>query len=151
MALLGFDSRANALRDIGWLTLREYYLRMDAYRVKMVYHDLALAKQAWFNQAVQATTGSGKHARSKYQGGFVSFFDLNDELAKTGLLPSLVSKGDQQKAQIDRYNDFDKLKAAGKIIPWSQRNHDNIEIVKTDAKGNVIGSDGKIHNGSFQD
>ncbi|GAA0808542.1 hypothetical protein [Ligilactobacillus aviarius] len=64
--------------------LQEYYLRLEAYQLKLVAEREKLALQAWFNQGVQATTGSEKNPKPKYE-TFQQFFDSeeqNDEVRK---------------------------------------------------------------------
>ena len=65
--------------------LQEYYLRLEAYQLKLVAEREKLALQAWFNQGVQATTGSEKNPKPKYE-TFQQFFDSeeqNDEVRKS--------------------------------------------------------------------
>lgn len=59
-------------------TLEEFEIYNTAYLIKqedMRYHS---AIQAWFNQTVQATKGSGKSARSAYR-TFDDFYDHKNE------------------------------------------------------------------------
>ena len=49
------------------MTIAEYELRMEAYQLKRVEKLNFLATQAWFNQIVQATTGSPKNPKPKYK------------------------------------------------------------------------------------
>ncbi|WP_204123115.1 hypothetical protein [Lacticaseibacillus mingshuiensis] len=123
MALLGFDTHENALRDIGWMTLREYQLRMDAWQLRQVFQRQQVAWQAWQNQAVQAVSGSGSSMRPKYR-TFGDFFNFEQEM--DAVLPprggsKKKKKIDEVKARVVRLNEFEALRAAGRIIPWSQR------------------------------
>ena len=58
--------------------LQEYYLRLEAYQLKLVAEREKLALQAWFNQSVQETTGSSEHPKPKYE-TFDQFFDREEE------------------------------------------------------------------------
>lgn len=75
MAYLGFTS----LDEIQKMTIKEYRLRMEAYQIKEVNVYKHLALQAWFNQAVQATSGSKKNPKPKYK-RFNQFFDAEEEI-----------------------------------------------------------------------
>lgn len=122
MALLGYDTHENALRDIGWLTLREYQLRIEAYQVKQVHRREDIARQAWDNQQVQATTGSGKNIKSKWK-NFKAFFDLDAELDAVLTTRTKRQSTDLAvvQARLKRMQEFNALKKAGKIVPWKQR------------------------------
>lgn len=56
------------------MTMREYYLRLEAYKLKQAEQLNNLAMQAWFNQTVKATKGSSKHPKPKYE-KIDDFFD----------------------------------------------------------------------------
>lgn len=70
LAYLGFSD----IRDIEDMTFSEYNLRIEAYQLKQIKEQESLALLAWFNQSVQATTGSGKNPKPKYR-KFTDFFD----------------------------------------------------------------------------
>lgn len=61
------------------MTLKEYYLRLEAYQLKQVKEQEMLALGAWFNQGVQATTGSSKNPKPKYK-TFKDFFDTQEAI-----------------------------------------------------------------------
>lgn len=60
--------------EIETMTISEYYTRLEAYQLKQVDIQKNLALQSWFNQTVQATTGSSKNPKPKYS-TFEKFFD----------------------------------------------------------------------------
>ena len=121
LALLGFDQHENPLRDIGWLTLREYNLRIEAWQVSQAYDRDRIAQQAWQNLRVQETTGSGKNVKSKWS-NYTHFHDLESELDSIITTRNAgKSKRDEVLERVKRMNEFAALKKAGKIIPWSQR------------------------------
>lgn len=62
------------------MTLKEYHLRMEAYQLKQIHEIENLARQAWFNQAVQATTG-GKKPKPKFK-EFSQFYDAESAIDK---------------------------------------------------------------------
>lgn len=99
--------------------MREYQLRMEAIGVKRAYEHQMIALQAWENQRVQATTGSGKNIKSKWT-SFQHFFDIEKELAAVTGEPT--KEDSEATERLKRLNEFKALKAAGKIVPWSQRN-----------------------------
>lgn len=70
LAYLGFSD----IRKIEDMTFDEYNLRIEAYQLKQIKEQEKLALLAWFNQTVQATTGSTKHPKPKYR-KFTDFFD----------------------------------------------------------------------------
>lgn len=116
------------LDEIAHMTLADYYLRLEAYNLKRVLRENAQAQQAWQNQVVQATRGSGKSIRPKYR-RFDEFFDLPSAVddVRQQFEPWYRPKNhhksrlDEAQAMIRRAEEFEKLKAAGKIIPYSQR------------------------------
>lgn len=63
------------------MTLREYLIRMEAVRYKMVDDDLRIAKQAWFNQQVKAQKKKGKSHVSAFK-TFKDFFDYEEQINK---------------------------------------------------------------------
>lgn len=105
--------------------LAEYQLRMEAYQLKRVQEQESLALQAWMNQAVQATKGSSKHPRPKFK-QFKEFFDTQEQIDRVRSMyePSFKSARQQRDASrifAKRIQEFKKLKAEGKIIPWNER------------------------------
>ncbi len=60
--------------EIETMTISEYYTRLEAYQLKQVDIQKNLALQSWYNQTVQATTGSAKNPKPKYS-KFEKFFD----------------------------------------------------------------------------
>ena len=62
------------LKQISKMSFDEFFLRSEAYQIKTVEEQQNLAMQAWLNQAVQATTGSGKNPKPKYT-KFDQFFN----------------------------------------------------------------------------
>ena len=114
--------------DIAHMTLAEYYLRLEAYKLRRVLRANDQSEQAWQNQVVQATRGSGKSIRPKYR-QFDEFFDLTASVDDVRMQfepwyrPKVRHKSrfDEARAMIKRAEEFQKLKAAGKIIPYSQR------------------------------
>lgn len=77
LAYLGFTT----VRAAEQMTLSEYHLLMEAYSLRKVEDTERLATQAWFNQQVQATVGSGKSIRPKYK-KLDDFYDPQAEIAK---------------------------------------------------------------------
>lgn len=64
----------NDMYQIETMTISEYYTRLEAYQLKQIDIQRDLALQSWFNQSVQATTGSSKNPKPKYT-KFDKFFD----------------------------------------------------------------------------
>lgn len=56
------------------VTVSEFEIYTKAFEVIRQERDLSLAKQAWFNQSVQATKGIGKNVKSAYK-CFDDFYD----------------------------------------------------------------------------
>lgn len=101
------------------MTLREYSLRWEAYQLKQLEQENAIASLAWANQTVQATTG-GKHPKPKFK-HFEEFFDRDAAEAKirrqygdTYALPTDKRK-DASKMFLQRYEEYQRLKKDGKI------------------------------------
>lgn len=101
------------------MTLNEYFLRLEAYQIQRVDNQENLALQAWLNQQVQATKGSSKHPKPKYQ-KFDDFFNvtaLENEVHKSfngDYVPSVESKEeiqqDEQAKLLDRYEELQKIR-----------------------------------------
>lgn len=62
------------ITQIEEMTLREYLIRMEAVRYRMVDDDLRIAKQAWFNQQAKAQKKKGKGTVSAFK-NFKEFYD----------------------------------------------------------------------------
>lgn len=69
MAYLGMQD----MREIGRMTMAEFYLRLEAYQLRQLDRQEELATLAWLNQQVQATTGKSD-PQPKYR-QFDQFFD----------------------------------------------------------------------------
>ncbi|WP_314737069.1 hypothetical protein [Limosilactobacillus urinaemulieris] len=128
LAYLGF----NSIDEIDRMTLSEYYLRLEAYRLRKLDREEEIAIQAWFNQTVQNTTG-GKHPKPKFK-KFTEFFDrasleknIRDDFADDYSNPyRKPSKKEQSRVFITRYREFKQLKAEGRIDPkaWKRERGD---------------------------
>ena len=104
------------------MTLAEYYLRLEAHQFARLEKREDIALQAWLNQSVQATT-KGKRPKPIYK-KFSQFFDRQaeeDEIRKrfadTYTPPHKPTKREQGVIFLQRYKEFKKLKAAGRIDP----------------------------------
>lgn len=119
LAYLGFHS----IDAIGKMTLREYYLRLEAYQLSELNEREKIAIQAWFNQTVQATTGK-KNPKPKYR-KFSQFFDRKEqELAiRNTFADDTFGISEKSKRHTSaeifrrRVEQFERLKAAGRIDP----------------------------------
>lgn len=49
------------------MTIAEYEIRMEAYKLKQAEKMNEIAQQAWFNQMVKSTTGSASHSKPRYR------------------------------------------------------------------------------------
>lgn len=112
------------------MTLREYSLRWEAYQLRKLSEEEAIASLAWANQTVQATTGT-KHPKPKFK-RFESFFDRNAAEAKirrqygdTYALPK-SKKENVAKLFLQRYEEYQHLKRAGRIdqTAWQREEAD---------------------------
>lgn len=114
------------------MTLREYQLRLEAYQIHRVNEQENLAILAWWIQSVQATKGSPKHPKPVF-GEFRDFFDAQKQIDQVrsnfeaDYKPHSHSNRVIDRAKIfnQRLEEFKKLKAAGKIIPWKERRVNN--------------------------
>lgn len=103
------------------MTLREYYLRLEAYQLRKVDEQESLAMQAWFNQTVQATT-KGKHPKPKFK-KFTQFFNRKEAESriKHNFGDNYVAISERDKKLSDaqlfekRVKEFKALKAKGQI------------------------------------
>lgn len=117
LAYLGFHD----LRDIGMMTLSEYYLRLEAYQLSELNDREKIAMQAWFNQTVQTTTGK-RNPKPKYR-KFNQFFDRHEqELAirntfadDTFGIDEKSKRHSQAEIFMRRVEQFKKLKSEGRI------------------------------------
>ncbi|EEX27725.1 hypothetical protein QP423_06490 [Lactobacillus jensenii] len=108
------------------MPLVEYQLRMEAYQLQEVKRLEAIHLQAFLNQSVQATTGSAKHPKPKFN-RFEKFFDVQkaiDDVRSSFEVDYQRTTTPAQEAQqifAKRMREFKKLKAEGRIIPMSER------------------------------
>lgn len=117
LSRLGFHS----IRDIETMTLREYYLRLEAYQLHEIDVQEKIALQAFYNQSVQETTGK-KHPRPKYR-KFKQFFDREEqELAVRNVfaddtmgISEKAKRHTQTELFMRRAQEFKKLREQGKI------------------------------------
>lgn len=117
LSRLGFHS----IRDIETMTLREYYLRLEAYQLHEIDVQEKIALQAFYNQSVQETTGK-KHPRPKYR-KFKQFFDREEqELAVRNVfaddtmgISEKAKRHTQTELFMRRTQEFKKLRKQGKI------------------------------------
>lgn len=117
LSRLGFHS----IRDIETMTLREYYLRLEAYQLHEIDVQEKIALQAFYNQSVQETTGK-KHPRPKYR-KFKQFFDREEqELAVRNVfaddtmgISEKAKRHTQTELFMRRAQEFKKLRKQGKI------------------------------------
>lgn len=108
--------------------MKEYYLRLEAFRIKDITDQERLALQAWFNQSVQAQTGSPKHPKQKYK-RFNDFFDTQSRIdeVRSSFELGYASQSENHKRKnaneilAKRIAEFKQLKKAGKIIPLKER------------------------------
>lgn len=108
------------------MTLNEYYLRLEAHELQRNEKREDMALQAWFNQTVQATTGK-KNPKPKYK-KFDKFFDREskDEEIRARFEYDFEPTRPQEHRNTnnifaERLEEFNKLKAEGKIIPLEER------------------------------
>lgn len=119
LAHLGFHD----MKEIGMMTLSEFYLRLEAHQLHEVDVRERIAMQAWFNQTVQATTGK-KNPRPKYT-KFKQFFDREEQELTIRNTFNDDSFGISEKAKrhssaeifMRKVREFKELKAAGRIDP----------------------------------
>lgn len=109
----------NDFDEIGRMTIKEFYLRLEAFQLRRLNEQQDLASLAWLNQAVQATTGSANHPRAKYT-KFNQFFDrkglerkIRRDFGDEYMLEDGKPKGTQTFAE--RLAEFERLKAKGLI------------------------------------
>lgn len=82
--------------------------------------------QAWFNNNVQATKGSSKHPKPKFN-KFDEFFNAKSQIEEVrsyfevGYEKSTDKKEDVGTVLANRIEEFKRLKKAGKIIPLKER------------------------------
>lgn len=128
MAYLGFSR----IEDIEKMGLKEYQLRLEAYRIKQVEEERKLALQAWNNDAVKSLKGSSKHPKRVYT-KFQEFFDQKKAIEKvrSEFEPDYQAVSEEKPRDVgsilsNRIEEFKRLKKAGKIIPLKERrlNHD---------------------------
>jgi len=95
---LGFS--VGQMHEIECMTLVEYQLGMEAYALKETYRREDMALQAWFNQTVQATKGSGKHPKPAYK-NFSEFYDTEayEDDIRARFEPDYTSTRQQEKKE----------------------------------------------------
>lgn len=122
LAYLGFSR----IEDIEKMGFREYQLRLEAFRIRQIEQERQLAVQAWFNNNVQATKGSAKHPKPKFN-KFDEFFNAKSQIEEVrsyfevGYEKSIDKKEDVGTVLANRIEEFKRLKKAGKIIPLKER------------------------------
>ncbi|WP_429971278.1 hypothetical protein ACQW5G_01155 [Fructilactobacillus sp. Tb1] len=104
------------------MTISEYYTRLEAYQLKQVDIQKNLALQSWFNQSVQATTGSSKNPKPKYT-KFDKFFDAVSQENKIRSFfdpdykPAIVTENDKQEQQaklfVKRQREWEAIQKKG--------------------------------------
>lgn len=67
-----------SLKEAQRVTIAEWDYYQKAHRVRQQENERLRALQAWFNQTVQATTGSGRSQRPLYK-TFTDFYDNNKQ------------------------------------------------------------------------
>lgn len=126
MAHLGFAK----IKDIERMTTREYQLRTEAYQIKRAEHYGDIALGAYWNQVFKSQKGSPKHPQPRY----TKPEQVWDEQAQIDRIrsiyePDYVSANDSKvnvaKLMAKRSEEFHRLKASGKIIPWKERRGKN--------------------------
>lgn len=126
LAYLGFSR----IEDIERMGLKEYQLRLEAFKIRQIEEERRVASQAWNNERVKATKGSPKHPKRVYR-EFRDFFDTQkaiDEVRaafEPGYQAPEESKKDAGKIFASRLEEFKRLKKAGKIIPFKERRSGN--------------------------
>lgn len=73
---LGFS--VYQMYEIDTMTLPDYQLAMEAYAIKQALRREDIALHAWYNQTVQATKGSDKHPKPRYQ-KFSDFYNTAEQ------------------------------------------------------------------------
>lgn len=108
--------------QIETMTLSEYYTRLEAYQLREIDDQKKIALQSWFNQTVQATKGSKKNPKPKYE-RFDEFFDAIHEENEIksyfdpDYQPVIESKTDKERNAAElfakRQQEFEGLKKGG--------------------------------------
>lgn len=115
MAYLGFTN----LRDAERITLVEYQLRLEAYELQTITKREDQAMQAWYNYAVQSTTGGSKpkwafNSPNKFLKA-VEIERLKSEFFERYGLDRGRKADNMAKAFQRRYDEFHRLKQRGLI------------------------------------
>lgn len=110
LAYLGFTDLKQAER----ITLAEYQLRLEAYELRAIRKREDQAYQAWYNYAVQATTG-GKNPKWKYASvqRFLKDVGITKSLSAINAQYGRSNDGDKEnttKLFQKRYKEFQELK-----------------------------------------
>lgn len=97
--------------EIETMTLPEYQLAMEAYAIKQTLRREDIAMQAWFNQTVQATKGSDKNPKSRYQkfSDFYNTAEQEDEI-RAQFESDYISKNREQQLIQERFAKLQELK-----------------------------------------
>ena len=97
--------------EIETMTLPEYQLAMEAYAIKQTLRHEDIALQAWFNQTVQATKGSDKHPKPRYQkfSDFYNTAEQEDEI-RAQFESDYTSKNREQQLIQERFTKLQELK-----------------------------------------
>lgn len=113
------------------MTLREYYLRMEAWQLAELHKQSEMLTQAWLNQTVQATEGKGNHIRQKYTKPeqILDVAYQTDQIRKqfepTYRVSTATSTRNQKERAYDTFNKniemYRKLKASGKLDELRKR------------------------------
>lgn len=94
------------------MTYREYYIRLEAYYMQEAKQRQNLALQAFFNQMVQATTGSDKNPKPKYK-NLDDMYNLDNEKANIRHafegLPVKEKKADINELTASRWDEWEKI------------------------------------------
>lgn len=116
MAYLGMQD----MREIGRMTMAEFYLRLEAYQLRQLDRQEELATLAWLNQQVQATTGKSD-PQPKYQ-RFDQFFDrasaerqIRRNYGDEYVIDDAEGADDQSDSIAARIAEYKRLKAKGLI------------------------------------
>ncbi|GKQ42910.1 hypothetical protein RD055328_08330 [Companilactobacillus sp. RD055328] len=113
------DFNINDLKQIGMMSLEEYWLRFEAAQIKKVEETEKIAKQSWLNQSVQATKGSSKNPQPKFKQfeEFYNSIELKNKIHKNFIenyVPIAETKKEKEKTEqsetLRRFEEFQKMK-----------------------------------------
>lgn len=127
MAYLGFSR----IEDIEKMGLKEYQLRLEAFKIRQIEEERRVASQAWNNERVKATKGSPKHPKRVYR-EFKDFFDTQKAIdeVRAAFEPGYQVAEEESKKNVgavlsSRIEEFKRLKKEGKIVPFKERGLDH--------------------------